>query len=288
MNCTVHSEAKTDFSTGTDGLLLTRKPVQDLGRKETETLRQKVARKWVDGNQVVFRVVNGRQATLGQFPYQVSFRRRVGKTNVFMNFCGGAVITPSEVLSAAHCFRHGETVADQLGAWCGRNSDRAKDEVVKRVFAVAGTVFSASRYHEPNETTGADAHKHGQWRRVRAVRFPSSYHFPQDDIAVVFLIGSYEWTDTVKPIPYAETYKDYKGSCLVSGYGRIKGGHRSPALLYAALRMMRPSKCSLVHERDMSRMICSADTVADTAKGDSGTLFVTASARWCTRGTCRA
>ncbi|KAJ2943238.1 hypothetical protein O0L34_g12042 [Tuta absoluta] len=262
MNYIIHSETKT----GIDVPISAQKPLYLRNkRKELPPLGREVARQWVEGTQVVFRVVNGRRAALGQFPYQVSFRAQVRRTNVFMNFCGGAVITPSEVLTAAHCFK----TDTMLESCCGRHAGRATEERVKGIFAVAGTVYTASHFHDPASTDAAEE-KHGQWRRLRAVRFPRSYNFPEDDIAVVFLVGSYKWTATVKPIPYAETAVNYKGSCLVSGYGRIKHVKRTPRLLFAELHMMNPRKCSRVHARDMSKMICSADEVADIGKGDSG------------------
>ena len=46
------------------------------------------------------RVIGGDEALLGQFPWQVALVRDLEPSR---QFCGGALITNSHVLSAAHC-----------------------------------------------------------------------------------------------------------------------------------------------------------------------------------------
>ena len=46
------------------------------------------------------RVVGGDDALLGQFPWQVALVRDLDPSR---QFCGGALLTSSHVLSAAHC-----------------------------------------------------------------------------------------------------------------------------------------------------------------------------------------
>jgi hypothetical protein len=45
------------------------------------------------------RIVNGKDAILGQLPYQVSIRDNTGS-----HFCGGTMLDSMTVLCAAHCF----------------------------------------------------------------------------------------------------------------------------------------------------------------------------------------
>lgn len=50
------------------------------------------------------RIVNGSNATDGQFPHQVSLRKSLDNTH----FCGGSIITSKWILTAAHCPKFSE------------------------------------------------------------------------------------------------------------------------------------------------------------------------------------
>ena len=46
------------------------------------------------------RIVNGENAPLGAFPHQVAIRDKNDRSSVF---CGGSVLGPNWIISAAHC-----------------------------------------------------------------------------------------------------------------------------------------------------------------------------------------
>ena len=54
-----------------------------------------------DKYSIINRIVGGRQAVHGEFPWQVSIQKatRFG----FAHFCGGALVTDQWVITAAHC-----------------------------------------------------------------------------------------------------------------------------------------------------------------------------------------
>lgn len=57
------------------------------------------------GSLISPRISGGKNAARGQFPYQVVFVRRHSNNGqyVYDPFCGGSLIHPSFILTAAHC-----------------------------------------------------------------------------------------------------------------------------------------------------------------------------------------
>ena len=49
------------------------------------------------------RIIGGKPAFPGQFPWAVSLRKRVGITDKFEHHCAGSLITARHVVTAAHC-----------------------------------------------------------------------------------------------------------------------------------------------------------------------------------------
>ena len=49
------------------------------------------------------RIIGGKPAFPGQFPWAVSLRKRVGSSNKFNHYCAGSLITAKHVVTAAHC-----------------------------------------------------------------------------------------------------------------------------------------------------------------------------------------
>lgn len=50
------------------------------------------------------RIVGGTRAQTGQFPHQISLRRRGSHT------CGGSILSSTYILTAAHCVKQGSNV----------------------------------------------------------------------------------------------------------------------------------------------------------------------------------
>ncbi|CAH0675490.1 unnamed protein product [Chilo suppressalis] len=211
---------------------------------------------------LVPRVVNGRPAQLGDVPYQIGFKTLKSRVqHIYSTFCGGVIIAPSKLLSAAHCFEAKQSA-------CFSKSVIISGKALTRKFAVAGTLLNDEKYR-------ADSSSGSQWRRLKMVVYPAKYKFPKHDICVVITIKPFFFNGNVAPIPIASRFIDYKGTCLVSGYGRLspafsKQKLQSDKLMLADLDIIPTYYCSRRHNRNMRHFICTTNQVSDTAQGDSG------------------
>ncbi|XP_045536053.1 chymotrypsin-1-like [Papilio machaon] len=209
------------------------------------------------------RVVNGWPAKLGDVPYQVGFKALSSRTRqTYMTFCGGTIVAPNKVLSAAHCFVPDMSMCVRIFVKVGR-IDQQK---LFNKYAVAGTLKNSGQRPTTDNTD------EGQWRALKEAIYPKTYNFPKDDIALVFLLEDFIYNSNVGPIPYAKQYADYKGKCLVSGYGQIVsvGKAKSEKLLLAHLEIVPRSVCNRKHFRNMRHFVCTSSVVTDVGKGDSG------------------
>ncbi|XP_050329915.1 serine protease SP24D-like [Bactrocera neohumeralis] len=149
------------------------------------------------------RILNGLTAATGQFPYQVSVR--VNKQHV----CGGALLTPTFVLTAAHCV----------------------DNVDEKFLGVqAGTV---------SRTDG------GVYRAVSNAIIHPRYGF-DNDIALLQLATPFDYSDVIKGIAIASSDVPAGTSVIISGWGRVyEGGPLSTKLLYSrSLTTLKNEDCT--------------------------------------------
>ncbi|CAH2982484.1 unnamed protein product [Chilo suppressalis] len=101
------------------------------------------------------------------------------------------------------------------------------------------------------------------------------------DVPYQFTIDPFTFNDYISSIPYASKYKDYKGECLTSGYGKLNKPFsekklKSDKLMLANLAIIPAYWCSKKHRKNMRHFICTSDKVTDVGKGDSGGPLVCA------------
>ncbi|CAK1555391.1 unnamed protein product [Leptosia nina] len=212
---------------------------------------------YFDYEEFVPRVVNGWPAKLGDAPYQVAFKTKLPRGKIYMTFCGGVIIAPTKLLSAAHCFAKDQNFCQKI---CGSQGSK---RALSHIYAVAGNLRNYDFF-------SSDSPEQGQWRTIKSVKYPKTYKFPKDDIAILFIEKPFIYNDHVSDIPIATRFTDYNGKCLVSGYGRISKKESSSKLLLAHLDLMTIYRCNRRFRKNMRKFVCSSSLPSDIGKGDSG------------------
>lgn len=191
------------------------------------------------------RIVGGESATSGNWPWMVSFQLRDHRPPhdfAAGHFCGGSLIAPDWVLTAAHC-AEGSPLAD-LGVLPGGGDLLAADD--GELLAVA-----ASYQHPAYDATNMD-----------------------NDLALLYVPGA-RASRYAKPATAAQTAALATGAPLqVAGYGITEWGDISTQLLQLVQPYLGP-ECDGVQEQYRSwltaNMLCAGDVAGeDSCFGDSG------------------
>ncbi|XP_030380958.1 cationic trypsin [Scaptodrosophila lebanonensis] len=201
------------------------------------------------------RIINGTLATMEATRHQVSLRRRLNDGYFFGtgHICGGSLIRPNVVLSAAHCF------VDQIiydGTFI------SKDDLI----VVMGNL---DRFNQTNTLV---------FDIVRLVlqveKFDLSTY--NNDIALIFLSGSAPTNHpTVRPIPLTEVALDTGTVCQVTGWGLTEEGYSADFLMTVDVPLISGDDCKSTSELgDLvgPGMVCAGylEGERDACSGDSG------------------
>lgn len=140
------------------------------------------------------RIIGGKDAQHGEFPWQISLRYNTGRR--FRHICGGTLISDEWIVSAAHCFGHSkdpQRFMIRVGDWHRLSEDGTETDLpVEQIFV------------------------HGGWN------IPRRLH---NDIALVKLAkkadlaGAYVGPACVPP--KGKDYRDHK-NCFLSGWGLVE------------------------------------------------------------------
>ncbi|GJQ84821.1 hypothetical protein Trydic_g19585 [Trypoxylus dichotomus] len=182
------------------------------------------------------RIVGGFDATVGQFPYQVSLRRASGGNHN----CGGSILNSKWILTAAHC------VSDALpSSW----------------FIIAGTI---------NRLSGGEAH---QLSRIILHEDYTLFPAIKNDIALLELEDELEFSSVIQPIALEAEHNDQVRPAIISGWGLLSNGGTLPEILqYILVNTLTTQACqnawssSLVDESIICTLagvgqgVCTADS----------------------------
>ncbi|XP_019893388.1 serine protease 1 [Musca domestica] len=187
------------------------------------------------------RITNGRDAAVGQFPYQVGLSLKVSSTS--SSWCGGSLIGNRWVLTAAHCTDGISSITVYLGA-----TVRTSPEVTHTV-------------------SKSDVIIHANWNSKTL----------KNDISLI-KIPSVTYTSKIKAVKLpaiASSYSTYAGDTAVaSGWGRTSDSSSAVAshLKYADMKVITNTVCKATFGTTItdSNICVSTPNGVSTCNGDSG------------------
>ncbi|XP_039475259.1 transmembrane protease serine 6-like [Oreochromis aureus] len=188
------------------------------------------------------RIVGGTLATKNEWGWQVSMQWK-GK-----HVCGGAIISPRWVITAAHCFVENNML--QVADWT----------------VVAGTV---SIGHSSL----------GQHYRALQILYHPDFKDNDYDVGLLRTIIDMDMTSGVRPVCLPSPTESFLGGsdCWITGWGYVNEnkGYVSEELRQAHVKVIAQSICSDLSVYGLlitPRMICagSMDGGVDSCQGDSG------------------
>ncbi|XP_073981310.1 trypsin-1-like [Rhodnius prolixus] len=194
------------------------------------------------------KIVGGTNAETGEFPWQVSIQR-VDEDESALHICGGAVISSSWIVTAAHC---------------------VEDWPLNSLSVVAGdhNLFEVEGYEQRVDVVEIETkgYEEGKFK---------------EDIALVQVYPPLRLDGVhISPICIPETYHRFKGLAIVTGWGRLAENGAIPNVLQkVTLPLINKYKCrrwfsisGYGNHKPGECQLCSGTEQGgtDSCQGDSG------------------
>lgn len=178
-------------------------------------------------------IVGGKDAAVGQFPYQVSLRQS-GR-----HFCGGSIINKRYILTAAHCVQGTNPSSVTVHAGTTQINQNGDSYAAEKIVA------------------------HRDFSMVSLL----------NDVALIRVNKDITFNSLVQPIALASGSNTYEGSaCILSGWGTTRlNGNTPNNLQWINLYIEKQAECKKAHWRVQASHICTFTKQGEGAcHGDSG------------------
>ncbi|XP_020346222.1 transmembrane protease serine 9-like [Oncorhynchus kisutch] len=196
-------------------------------------------RSFVPEQEMEVRIIGGVEAWAHSWPWQVSLRFTT------MPACGGAIIAPQWVLTAAHCFKQYNKV-DFWTVMAGKHDLENPNEECQQLVAVSKIVT------------------HMDYNRMTKMH----------DIALLKLKTPLMFNQCVRPIEIWMRPIEPKKQCTVTGWGTTReNGPRANRLQEVNVTCLSPEDCNKFYRGVVQpTMFCAGDPEGgvDACQGDSG------------------
>lgn len=180
---------------------------------------------WMEARTRGGKIIGGREATEHQFPYHVGLLLFIKDTNE-VGLCSGAMLSPTRVVSVAHCV---DIVVGIQAVFGAHFINRAESSQVKRSVSLSGLVWHEN--YNPRNLT--------------------------NDVAIINLPAPVTMNNVIQAVKLPEgdeLVSDFNGKVsVVSGWGRFLSAQvLSKALRYVELKVISNEICrkrfpSMIH-----------------------------------------
>ncbi|XP_058853287.1 plasma kallikrein-like isoform X1 [Acipenser ruthenus] len=187
------------------------------------------------------RVIGGQAAAATRWPWQVSLHRNKG-TDWFSHDCGGSILNPRWVVTAAHCFTG--------------NSNPA-------LWKVYAGILKQSQLNTP------------PYELEKIIMHPDFVDVVTgNDIALVKLKSPILYNDRQGPICLPDSETAWDDQCWVSGWGKVSKLQYADQLQEAPMPLIRLEDCRALYSdyTILNSMLCAGrpEGGIDACEGDSG------------------
>ncbi|CAH3979395.1 unnamed protein product [Pieris brassicae] len=194
------------------------------------------------------RIIDGEQSERNSRPYQVALYLRVGTTGQ-LGFCGGSLIDPRWVITAAHCCFHDEVIVDNVQAILGAYSLYDRYENGRRILNVEEIIV------------------HPDWD-------PMTF---TNDLALLKLANVVQITESINiaRLPYLNisdnNFAGQAGTASGWGIAAPQVTFVSPTLRQKTMTVITNQLCNAtMFDQLPENVVCGLSSFSGTCKGDNG------------------